>query len=189
VASPPAGRAGFAAAAARLRVPLHFLLAVLLLVFARPTGRLLFAGAALVAVGLAVRAWAAGHLRRDQPLTTSGPYAYVRHPLYLGSTLVLAGFAVAGGRAWMGVMVAAYFVFFFLPVMRREGQERQARAPGLYPEYARRVPALMPYRGRYANAGGTAFDWQLFRSNREGRAALGCAALLLLLYFRMRGVF
>lgn len=175
--------------AARWRVRLHFILALVVVGFARPTGTGLAVGGALIAAGLAVRAWAAGHLRRDLPLTTTGPYAYLRHPLYFGSAFLLAGFAVAGGRAWMGVMVAAYFVFFFLPVMRREEQERRARAPGLYPEYARRVPALMPYRGRYANAGGTAFDWQLFRSNREWRAALGCAALLLLLYFRMRGVF
>ena len=73
--------ADYAGWAARLRVPLHFVLAAVVLGFAHPTGTLLAAGTALVAAGLAVRAWAAGHLRRDQPLTTSGPYAYVRHPL------------------------------------------------------------------------------------------------------------
>lgn len=179
--------ASYADWAARWRVPLHFVLAVVVVGFARPTPALLGIGAALVAVGLAVRAWAAGHLRREQPLTVSGPYAYLRHPLYFGSACILAGFAVAAGRAWLGALVGLYFVLLFVPVMRREERERRARAPELYPDYARRVPTFFPWRGRYASPGGVParFAWDLYRANREWRAAAGCAVLLAVLYAKM----
>lgn len=178
--------ASFSAGAARLRVPLHFVLAALVAVFGRPTGPLLAGGAALVALGLLARALAAGHLRRDLPLTVSGPYAYVRHPLYLGSTFILAGFAVAGGRAWLAAVCAAYFLLLFVPVMLREETERRALAPEAYAEYARRVPALVPYRGAYGSAAAaTRFDWKVWRANREWRGELGCALLLLLLAARL----
>ena len=177
--------ADYAGWAARLRVPLHFALAVVVLGFAHPTGTSLAAGAAVVAGGLALRAWAAGHLRRNQPLTTSGPYAYVRHPLYLGSALVLAGFALAAGRWWLGAVVGLYFLLVFLPVLGREEREREAAAPDDYAAYRSRVPALVPYRGRYGAAPAAHFDWQVFRSNREWRASGGCALLLALFYAKM----
>ncbi len=106
--------------AARLRVPLHFLLAAVVLLFARPVPELLGAGAILVAAGVAVRAWAAGHLRREGAVTVTGPYAHLRHPLYLGTAFILAGFAVAAGRAGLAALVGFYFVALFVPVMRRE---------------------------------------------------------------------
>ena len=181
--------ANYSTWAARLRVPLHFVLAIPVLVFAHPRATLLGVGGALVVVGLAVRAWAAGHLRRERPLTTSGPYAYVRHPLYLGSAFLLAGFAVASGRAWLAAVVALYFVLFFVPVLRREERERRALAPELYAPYAAAVPALFPYRGAYKSPGGAArFEWQTFRANREWRAALGCLLLLALLLLRSAGI-
>ena len=177
--------ADYARWAARLRVPLHFALAVVVLGFAHPTGALLAAGAAVVAGGLALRAWAAGHLRRNQPLTTSGPYAYVRHPLYLGSAVVLAGFALAAGRWWLGAVVGLYFLLVFLPVLGREERERKAAAPADYAAYRSQVPALVPYRGRYGAAPAARFDWQVFGANREWRAELGCAVLLALFYAKM----
>lgn len=173
--------------AGRWRVPLHFVLAAVILVFGRPTGTLLIVGGLLAAVGLGVRAWAAGHLRRDLPLTVSGPYAYLRHPLYFGTAFVLAGFAVAGGRAWMGIMVGLYFALLFVPVLRREERERERLASELYAAYGRQVPALVPYRRPYVSPEGTParFDWRVFRSNREWRAEVGCALLLTLLYGKM----
>lgn len=177
--------------AARLRVPLHFLLAALLLVFSRPTPRLLVVGAVLVAVGLAVRAWAAGHLRREEPLTVSGPYARLRHPLYFGSSFIGAGFAVAGGRAWLAALVGLYLVVFLRLAMRREEKERRARAADLYAAYAASVPMFLP-RLRPAIVGASAgahFDRTLYRRNREWRAALGCALLLAVLCLRLRGIF
>ena len=172
--------------ATRARVPLHFLLAVLLVWLARPTPTLFGAGTPLVALGLLVRAWAAGHLRRDQPLTVSGPYAYVRHPLYLGSALVLAGFAVVGGEALVAIVAAAYFLLLFVPVLRREDQER-GRASEHHAAYAAQVPTFLPRLRPVNGLGGSErrFEWSVFLSNREWRAEAGCALLLALLYARM----
>lgn len=172
---------------ARWRVPLHFALAAAVAVFARPTGLLLGTGASLVAVGLVVRAWAAGHLRRDASLTTSGPYAHLRHPLYLGSAFVLAGFGVAGGRVWLAVLFGLYFLLLFVPVMQREERERRARSPDLYADYAKQVPALLPrpLPARVRGESRVRFDAVLYLRNREWRAALGCALLLGILYGRM----
>ncbi len=182
--SPAGSGTGYGRWAARWRVPLHFLMAAVLLGFARPTATLLVVGAVVAAVGLAVRAWSAGHLRREQVLTTSGPYAYVRHPLYLGSAIVLAGFALAGGRVELAVLFALYFPLLFFPVMRREEGERRERAPDVYPAYAARVPAFLPYRSAY-RGDPRRFDWQAFGANREWRAEVGCALLLVLLYAKM----
>ena len=178
--------ASFAAAVARLRVPLHFLLAAVLFWLARPTTTLLAAGAGLVALGLLVRGWAAGHLRRELPLTVSGPYAHLRHPLYLGSAFILAGFALAGAEPIFAIVVLGYFLIVFVPVMRREEQERRAGAADLYAAYAAQVPALWP-RLRPAQLEGAAnrFDWQQYSRNREWRAGAGCVLLLALLYAKM----
>ena len=176
--------------AARLRVPLHFLLAALVLLFARPVPELLGAGAILVAAGVAVRAWAAGHLRREGAVTVTGPYAHLRHPLYLGTAFILAGFAVAAGRAGLAALVGFYFVALFVPVMRREERERRAAASELYSAYASRVPAFLP-RLRPAifneqkEMAHTRFDARLYLHNREWRSVLGCAALLAVLYGKM----
>lgn len=166
----------------RWRVRLQFLLVVPVLWFARPTPRLLAVGAGLVLLGLAVRAWATGHLRKDSPLTVSGPYAHLRHPLYLGSGLILAGFAVASGRVWLAALLAFYFLLLFVPVMGREERERRAAAPELYAAYAAQVPAFLP-RLRPARSGEAAvtYDAGLYRRSREWRAALGCGLLLALL--------
>ena len=79
----------------RLRVPLGFLFAGLYLVFARPTPGSLLLGMPLALAGLIVRGWAAGHIVKNERLATSGPYAHTRNPLYFGSFLIAAGFAIA----------------------------------------------------------------------------------------------
>jgi protein-S-isoprenylcysteine O-methyltransferase Ste14 len=167
-------------------VPLHFFLAALLVWLARPTPALLAAGTVLVVLGLLVRAWAAGHLRRDLPLTVSGPYAHVRHPLYVGSALVLAGFSIAGGQALVAILAAAYFLILFVPVLRREDEER-GRLSELHAAYADQVPTFVPRLRAVNGFDGSErrFEWSVFLSNREWRAELGCALLLALLYARM----
>ena len=143
----------------------------------------------LVVLGLLMRGWAAGHLRRDSSVTVSGPYAHLRHPLYLGSAFILAGFAAAGAEPIFALIAAAYFLILFVPVMRREERERRSGAADLYAAYAAQVSALWP-RLRPAQLEGSAnrFDWKLYFRNREWRAALGCAVLLALLYLRMKNV-
>lgn len=179
----------YADSAARWRVRLHFLLAAVVLVLARPTSRLLAVGTVVIVLGLAVRAWAAGHLRKDQPLTVSGPYAHLRHPLYFGSALILVGFAMACGQLWLAALIAAYFILFFIPVMQREERERRALSPAGYAEYAAKVPAflprLRPARPTAAADATARFTLQLYLHNREWRAPLGCLVILLGLCARM----
>lgn len=174
--------------AARWRVPLHFVLAAVVLLLARPQPRWLAAGAGLVTLGVLVRAWAAGHLRRDKSLTLSGPYAHLRHPLYFGSAVILLGFAAASGRVSLAALLAAYFLLLFLPVLRREERNLRAAFPEEYRAFAARVRALLP-RLTPARALGEAaaqkFSWQLYLRNQEWKSALGSGAALALLYAKM----
>jgi len=172
----------------RWRVPLHFVVAAVVLAFAEPAPPLLLAGAVVVGVGLVVRGWAAGHLRREAPLTVSGPYAHVRHPLYLGTAFILAGFAVAGGRLWLALLLAAYFVVFFVPTIRHEQRERHGRASDLYERYQAQVPAFWP-RWRSARLEGgepdPGFQWSQYLHNQEWRGAVGCTLALAFLWLKM----
>jgi len=179
--------ASYAEWAARFRVLLHFLLALLFFIFAQPEPTLLPAGALVVAAGVVIRAWAAGHLRRDSAVTVSGPYAHLRHPLYLGSAIILAGFAVVGGRLWLAALLAAYFVLVFIPVMRYEERARLALASEQYAAYRAQVPAFLPRLrpARIGDASSVRFNFNLYLSNQEWRGAVGCALLLLLLWGKM----
>jgi protein-S-isoprenylcysteine O-methyltransferase Ste14 len=176
--------------AAWLRVRLHFPLALVYLLLARPAPTLLASGLGVVLVGLLVRAWAAGHLHKESGVTVTGPYAHVRHPLYLGTILILAGFVIAAGSLWIAAMIAAFFIFFYLPVFRREEQERVSGVPDLYELYRALVPALIPRfsPARFRQPGADAdrrFSFGQYRVNQEWQAAVGCAVLLLLLVGRM----
>ena len=161
----------------RLRVPSGLFL-ILGFVFLSAPGPLgLAAGLPICAAGLAHRSWAAGHLRKNQTLTTSGPYAWHRNPLYAGTLLAALGCAVAGGGGLLLAFVAAVFFFVYLPVMQLEEQ----RLAELFPDfgrYAGRVPQLLPKPPSQASVG--TFDWSVWRMNREWK---GIAAFSLLYLF------
>src|SRR5579872_2473060 len=106
--------------ARRIRVPLGFAFAVLYFWLARPTLQSLAIGAVLIVPGLLIRALASGHVRKNEALATSGPYAYTRNPLYLGSLLMGVGFAVAARSWWIGVALVVMFFAIYLPVIRDE---------------------------------------------------------------------
>ena len=110
----------------RWRVPLGFLCGALFIFFARPTPKALLIGASVSLLGLAIRAWAAGHIRKNAQLATSGPYAFTRNPLYFGSFLLSLGFTIASGRLLLGLLFAALFLGIYLPVMRVEASTMPA---------------------------------------------------------------
>ena len=162
----------------RWRVPLGFLCAALFMLLARPAGWTLAAGGAVALVGLGLRAWAAGHIRKNAALAVSGPYAYTRNPLYLGSFLLGLGFTVAAGRpVLLGGLFAALFLGIYLPVMRVEAATLAELFGDEYQRYAAAVPLLFPrltpYAGGEAGGGPTKFDAELYMRHREYRAALG----------------
>jgi len=107
---------------ARLRVPCGFVLVAAFAWFSHPDARSLAYGVPVSLMGLAVRAWAAGHLAKNRALATGGPYAYTRNPLYLGTLLVAAGLAIAARSAGLGALFAAVFLGIYLPVIQLEQQ-------------------------------------------------------------------
>ncbi len=159
----------------RLRVPLGFVFALIFLLFARPESLTLIIGGVVSIIGLLIRAWAAGHVRKNQTLAISGPYAYTRNPLYLGSFFLGAGFTIASGVWWLGVIFAALFLGVYLPVMRREAQDLLGLFGKAYENYAAQVPLFFPRltRFRQGTSAENNFDLDLYLKYREYRAALG----------------
>ncbi len=159
----------------RWRVPLGFLCAAVFLFFARPTPIALVAGAGVSILGLAIRAWASGHIRKNAELATSGPYAFTRNPLYFGSFLLGLGFTIASGRWPLAVLFAALFIGIYLPVMRVEASTMGQLFGSDFEVYRRSVPLFFPRLTPYRSADSTAvkFDSALYLRYREYRAALG----------------
>ena len=182
----------YAAVAQRVRVPMGFLLGAFYLVFARPTPLTLVVGAAVALVGVLFRAWAAGHIVKNHELATTGPYAHTRNPLYFGSFLIAAGFAIAAHWGFL-LPVVAFFVFIYLPVIEREREFIRARFPSAYDEYERNVPSFVPRPVPWRNAEGhgmrSHFDFGLYLRHREWQAALAFVAVILFLILRMQGAF
>jgi protein-S-isoprenylcysteine O-methyltransferase Ste14 len=158
---------------AKLRVPVGFVLVAAFLWLSQPSWTSLAAGLPVSILGLAVRAWAAGHLEKNLALTAGGPYAHVRNPLYVGTLTVAAGLAIAARRWELGALFAVVFALIYLPVVELEEQHLRKLFPD-YAEYARQVPKLIP---RLTAAGSSKhFEWRLYRRNREYEALAGFLA-------------
>ena len=174
--------------ARRVRVPLGFVVAAVFLVFARPSWTTLAWSLLLVLPGLWLRGYAAGYVKKNAELTRTGPYAYTRNPLYLGSMLLAAGFAVAAGRWWLVVLLVAMFLAIYVPTILSEESFLRGEFAG-FEEYAKRVPRLLPRltAARFADlseAGGR-FSAERYQHHREYNAAMGTAAIYAALVLRM----
>src|ERR1700739_2086322 len=158
--------------ARRIRVPLGFAFAVLYFWLARPTWRSLAWGAVVIVPGLLLRALASGHVRKNEALAASGPYAYTRNPLYLGSLLIGIGFAMAARSWWVGVLLVVMFFAIYVPVIRDEEKFLREKFPE-FEEYGRQVPRLFPrltFGGRQSTG---SFSFDLYWKHREYKALLG----------------
>ncbi|MGH9524655.1 MAG: methyltransferase family protein [Terriglobales bacterium] len=152
--------------ARRIRVPLGFAFAVLYFWLARPTWFSIAIGAVISLMGVAIRAAASGHITKNAALTTTGPYAHTRNPLYLGSLVIAAGFAVAS-RSWRVVLaVAILFFAIYVPVIRSEEEFLRSKFPE-FDDYARRVPRLLPRLKTTSNQQATT-DAQCPTPNNQG---------------------
>ncbi len=156
----------------RFRVPLGFLFGIVFLIFARPAPITLAIGGAIAIVGILIRAWASGHIRKNQNLAVSGPYSFTRNPLYLGSFILGVGFTIVSGVWWLGLVFISLFLGIYLPVMRVEAKELTGIFGADYKEYAGKVPLFFPRFTPY-EASETKFDMSLYVRYREYRAALG----------------
>jgi protein-S-isoprenylcysteine O-methyltransferase Ste14 len=159
----------------RWRVPLGFLCAALFIWFARPSFLTLAIGGGVAVIGLALRAWSAGHIRKNAALATSGPYAYTRNPLYLGSFILGLGFTIASGQPLLAIPFVALFLGIYFPVMRVEAKHLAETFGEDYRRYQQAVPLFFPYLIPYRDEKtlGARFDASLYLRYREYRAALG----------------
>jgi len=172
--------------ARRIRVPLGFAFALLYLWLARPTWPSLALGGVLIVPGILLRALASGHVRKNEALATSGPYAHTRNPLYLGSLLIGTGFAIAA-RSWVvGVLVVAMLFAIYVPVIRDEEKFLRENFPE-FEEYARRVPRMLPriVPAHVGDENGT-FSFELYLKHKEWNALLGAVAMGAVLWLKMR---
>jgi protein-S-isoprenylcysteine O-methyltransferase Ste14 len=179
---------GWSRVATRMRVPLGFLFAAAYLWFARPRWMTLLVGGGVMLAGLLVRAAASGHIRKNAQLATTGPYAYVRNPLYLGSILIAIGFIIAARNWWIGLGALAMFLLIYVPVVQAEEKYLRANLPG-YDEYCAQVsrfwPRLTPYRAGNDAGGAATFSRELYMRHREYNALIGSIVVMSVLILRM----
>ena len=159
-----------------IRVPLGFAFAALYIWLAKPTRASIVIGVGVAFPGLLVRTWASGHVEKNEQLAISGPYAHARNPLYLGSLVLGAGFALAARSWWIAVAIVVFFVAIYVPVIRAEerflrGQFRE------FEDYASQVPSLFPRLTRFGTSP-HAFSWDLYWKHREYNALLGALVVI-----------
>ncbi len=162
----------------RMRVPLGFLTAVLLILGARPSWWSLAFGFPIALLGASVRGWASGHLRKNAELATSGPYAHTRNPLYFGSFVMVAGFAVAGNKPWVALTLVGAFLLVYRPVMRAEVAHIRQLFGAAYDEWAQHVPLFFPRLTPHLSGAPRAFEWSQYLHHREYRAFIGVLAVM-----------
>lgn len=169
--------------ARRIRVPLGFAFAGLYIWLAHPTWRSIVLGSGIAVIGLVIRALASGHVRKNEQLTTTGPYAYTRNPLYLGSLIIAVGFSLSS-RSWIiAALAAAMLVIIYIPVIRSEEEFLRSHFPE-FDDYCRNVPRLFP-RLKLAQGSAGSFSAHLYWQHREHNAALGAAAIVAVLVIKV----
>jgi protein-S-isoprenylcysteine O-methyltransferase Ste14 len=172
--------------AKRIRVPLGFLFAIFFLWRARPEWWSLGTGSAVALAGVWIRALSSGHVKKNEELATTGPYAYTRNPLYFGSIVIALGFALASLRWEIAAALVFMFAAIYVPVIRGEEQFLSGHFAD-YSDYCMRVPRLVPRlrpglqpklqppTGSQRRSG---FSRELYYKHREYNALLGTAAVI-----------
>jgi len=171
--------------ARRIRVPLGFVFAAVFLWLARPTGHSILWSLLLVGPGVWLRGYAAGYVRKNAELTTTGPYAHTRNPLYLGSMMIAFGFAAAAGSWIILILLAVLFAVIYLPTIKSEEEYLRVHFAG-FDEYASRVPRLLPrLTPAPTDAASGRFSSALYRHHREYNCGMGAIAIYAALAVRL----
>ena len=163
-------RTWLAVALARRRVPLGFVFGALVLWLAQPTAATLVAGTAIAIVGESLRVWAAGHLNKAREVTTSGPYRWLAHPLYVGSSIMGVGLAVVSDSFVVSGLIALYLIVTLTAAMKSEEAFLRRAFGDRYDRYR-----------RGDMAGASRFSLARAIANHEYRALVGLAIATLLL--------
>ena len=168
------------AALARLRVALGWVFGMLVIVLAQPTGRTIAIGMSIAALGEAIRFWAAGHLNKSREVTSSGPYRWIGHPLYLGSTVMGIGLAVACASAAVAVLIGTYLATTLTAAIKSEEAYLRRAFGEQYDLYRSGVAE----KRRRKAASGRRFSVQQAIANREYRAVVGLIVAILMLILK-----
>jgi protein-S-isoprenylcysteine O-methyltransferase Ste14 len=171
------------------RIPL-FVGAVLLVIFAKPQLPGIWVGLFLIFLGESIRIWAAGHLQKNEVLTVTGPYAYVKNPLYIGSIFITAGFSILADNIYL--LSAAFFMFCFhyIPYKKRmEGDRLKKRFGSRYEDYDEKVPEYLPRWSSYSNEKGSWHFRYFIDNSEEGILLLVLAGIILILSRPYWGLF
>jgi protein-S-isoprenylcysteine O-methyltransferase Ste14 len=166
----------------RLRVPCGFLLLVTFAWLSKPSRLSMLIGIPLSIIGLILRGWASGHLAKDQQLATSGPYSYIRNPLYAGTLIVAFGIVMASRSVWLGLIFAGTFSLIYLPAIELEEQHLREIFPN-YTAYAKQIRRFLPVH--HISGCHRRFSWALYRRNEEYKAALGFLLASVWLFWRL----
>lgn len=167
----------------RLRVTCGFLLLVVFAWLSQPSPISLMFGLPVSVIGVLLRGWAAGHLAKDRDLATSGPYAYMRNPLYMGTLITTAGIVIASRQISLALFFGIVFLLVYLPAIELEEQHLRTLFPE-YANYAARVNRFLPSARLTANTG--RFSWRLYWCNQEYKALIGFLVAVAWLVWRCR---
>lgn len=159
-------------------------MAIALVALARPTPLSLLIGGVIAVLGVLTRAWSAGHIHKFEKLAVTGPYSHSRNPLYFGSFLLAAGFAIASGVWWLALIVGVAYLGIYYPVMRVEEGDLRTRFGGDFEDFAANVPLFFPRPTAWKKES-AGFDFQLYLKHREYQAAIGAAVAIGVLALKM----
>jgi protein-S-isoprenylcysteine O-methyltransferase Ste14 len=150
-----------------------YLLGVVLIITAKPRVDLFVSGLLLVMLGEGLRIWATGHLRKNQQVTTTGPYAYVKNPLYLGTFLIMLGFCLMANQLLLMALGIGIFMFYYVPYKKRRESDRLAQRFGqIWVDYDSHVPDYVPRWTPYKHRGNDHWNFQVFLNNSEHETLL-----------------
>lgn len=173
--------------ATKKTIPIY-IVSLLLVIFADPNLKMFVAGLALITLGEAVRVWATGHLRKNLEVTTTGPYAHVKNPLYLGTLLIMIGFSIMARNIYVLTIGLIVFFLYYVPFKKRVESDRlKERFGDLWTRYDSVVPDYLPRLRPYPGRGDKRWDYGIFIDNSEhgilfivllGMVAIGIRLLL-----------
>jgi protein-S-isoprenylcysteine O-methyltransferase Ste14 len=169
----------------RWRVRAGSLGLVLAIILAKPDPTSFLTGLAVCLLGLLIRTWSAGHLRKEKELSISGPYQYTRNPLYLGNFVIGIGVVFASRSWWVLGYFAVYFLFFYSLAIKKEMERMKELFPDEYDEYKKKAPLFFPTWKPFSPSEKNKFSWELFRKNKEWRALTGAVLFWLILALKI----
>jgi protein-S-isoprenylcysteine O-methyltransferase Ste14 len=171
----------------KFRLRAVWVMVPLYLVFAQPTASVLLIGLPFVLFGVLIRGWAASAIRKNRVLTTHGPYAFTRNPLYLGSFLIGIGFGVASGVLWILALFLVFFGVVYGLTVRKEERRLAERFGEAFDRYVRAVPRFLPRVTAWSPSVEPATEsvWRRYWSSREYEALLGVGVMYLALLIKL----